>query len=245
MLVKENKTTLKKKQKEFNKAMDDYHSHPYYQYIYKCISISVVVLQFLLILEIFELNISWYSSILALFIAYFLTDFINGWVHMYMDNNDNYSYPWGSFIASFHLHHQTSKYKNANLLFIYFNESGAKFWLVPYLLVVLWLSSLNIDPFTLLVLILIGILSSVAEVSHYLCHNGSSKLVTTLQKYRILLPMSHHEHHHKEENQSYAFLNGSSDFILDFIAKKLYRGYKEGSDKHFETYKGTGTDNRE
>ena len=91
---------------------------------------------------------------------------------------------------------------------------------------------------------MIGILSSVAEVSHYLCHNGSSKLVKTLQKYHILLSITHHEHHHQNENQSYAFLNGSSDFILDLIAKKLYSGYKDGSDKHFEHYEGIGTNNR-
>ena len=163
---------------------------------------------------------------------------------MYMDNNHNYTAMWGSFIASFHLHHKTTKYKDANLLLIYFNESGAKFWLVPYLLIVLWLSFLGINPFVLLILILIGILSSVAEVSHYLCHNGSSKLVLLLQKYRILLSESHHQRHHQNENQSYAFLNGSSDFILDLIAKKFYKGYKEGSDKHFEHYEGRGTDNR-
>ncbi len=232
------------KQQEFNKAMESYHSHRYYQYIYKLISVSVLSLQFVLFIKLWGLDLSWYGSLFALFIAYFLTDFINGWVHMYMDNNDNYTSIWGSFIASFHLHHKTTKYKDAHILLIYFNESGAKFWLVPYLLLVLLLSSLSINPFILLIFILIGILSSVAEVSHYLCHNSHSKFIAILQKYRILLPMSHHQRHHQNENESYAFLNGSSDFILDIIAQKFYKGYKNGSDKHFERYDGTGTDNR-
>ena len=232
------------KQKEFNNAMKSYHSHRYYKYIYKFISVTILILQFILFIKLWGLDVTWYGSIFAIFIAYFLTDFINGWVHMYMDNNDNYTSLWGSFIASFHLHHKTTKYKDANILIIYFNESGAKFWLVPYLLVVLWLSYISINSFILLILILIGIFSSIAEVSHYLCHNSTSKLVITLQKYHILLSLKHHQRHHENENQSYAFLNGSSDFILDYIAQKLYTGYKNGSDKHFEKYKGVGTDNR-
>ena len=179
------------------------------------------------------------------FVAYFLTDFINGLVHMYVDNNDNYNSIWGPFIASFHLHHKTEKYKDANIPLIYFNESGTKFWLVPYLFIVILLSLTSINPSVLLLLIYIGILSSVAEVSHYLCHNANSNFITKLQKYRLLLPMSHHVKHHQYDNQSYAFLNGTSDFIIDWIAKKLYRGYKSGTDEHFETYDGTGTDNRQ
>ncbi len=56
--------------------------------------------------------------------------------------------------------------------------------------------------------------------------------------------MSHHRHHHEKENEGYAFLNGTSDFIIDMIAKKLYKGYKDGTDKHFETYEDEGTLNR-
>ncbi len=239
-----NQTSLTGKQREFNKAMESYHSHNYYQYIYRLISVTIVTLQFVLFVKFWGLNLSLSGSLIALFIAYFLTDFINGYVHMYMDNNDSYTSVWGSFIASFHLHHKTNKYKDAHILLIYFNESGAKFWLVPYLLLVLILSYLSINQFILFILILIGILSSLAEVSHYLCHNDHSKFVTTLQKYRILLPVLHHERHHQNENENYAFLNGSSDFILNVIAKKFYKGYKDGSDKHFERYEGMGTDNR-
>ena len=243
--MKTSNTQLTIKQKEFNHAMEAYHLYGYYQYIYKMVSLFNLLLQLILLTIMLSLDIAWYEYIIALFIAYFLTDFINGLVHMYMDNNENYSSKWGAFIASFHLHHKTQHYKNANLFLVYFNESGAKFWLVPYLALIWAVSFLAINSTILLILIMIGILSSVAEVSHYLCHNSDSKSVAWLQKYRILLPMSHHKHHHQNENEGYAFLNGSSDFIIDMIAKKLYTGYKNGSDKHFEKYKGVGTENRD
>ena len=232
------------KQKEFNKAMDKYHSHAYYQHIYKLVSTLNVSMQIYLLFMIFSLALPWYLYIIALFVAYFITDFINGLVHMYMDNNDSYNSIWGPFIASFHLHHKTQMYKDSNIFLLYFNESGAKFWLVPYLAIVILLSMVQISPFILLLLIYIGILSSFAEVSHYLCHNRDSNLIKILQSYRILLPTKHHDRHHQLDNQSYAFLNGTSDFIIDKIANKLYGGYQNGSDRHFEKYEGAGTENR-
>ena len=239
------KNKTEKKQAEFNTAMSAYETHAYYQYIYRFVSVFIVSFQIILLLKILPVEIGVVSFALLLFVAYFLTDFINGWVHMYMDNNDNYESKWGSFIASFHLHHKNDKYKNNNLFVIYFNESGAKIWLVFYLLLVYLLTFTAVDPILLLLLVLIGILSSLAEVSHYLCHNSNSKIIHFLQKIRLLLPMSHHQRHHEEDNVSYAFLNGTSDFILDRIAKRLYRGYKEGTDRHYETYEGSGTGNRE
>ena len=236
---------LTPKQKQFHKAMDKYNGQNYYQHIYKLVSFSNILMQLILIFVLFSLSLPWYLYIISFFIAYFLTDFINGLVHMFMDNNENYSCIWGPFVASFHLHHQTQKYKDASILSIYFNESGAKFWLVIYLAILLILSTLPINHFLLLTLIYIGILSSVAEVSHFLCHNSNSSIVKTLQKYHILLSMDHHIKHHQLDNQSYAFLNGSSDFIIDKIAAKLYSGYKNGSDEHFKSYKGKGTKNRD
>ncbi|HIP59280.1 MAG TPA: hypothetical protein EYH01_02505 [Campylobacterales bacterium] len=233
------------KQKQFNLAMKSYNSSNRYKHIYKIVSTLNVSMQIILLFILFSLTMPWYLYLIGFFIAYFLTDFINGLVHMYMDNNDNYNSIWGPFIASFHLHHKTEKYKEANIFLLYFNESGAKFWLVPYLIIVLLLSTMAINPFVLLLLIYIGILSSFSEISHYLCHNADSNFITTLQKYRILLPISHHAKHHQYDNQSYAFLNGTSDFIIDKIAKKLYTGYKNGSDEHFKTYDGAGTDNRD
>jgi len=232
------------KQEQFNLAMHKYESEKHYKYIYKAVSIFNVSMQIVLLFMLFSLEISWYLYLIGFFMAYFLTDFINGLVHMYMDNNDNYNSIWGPFIASFHLHHKTEKYKKSNIFLIYFNESGAKFWLVPYLFLVLLLSFTPINSFLLLILIYIGILSSVAEVSHFLCHNSNSNFVAKMQKYKILLAMSHHENHHKYDNQSYAFLNGTSDFIIDRIAAKLYTGYKHNTDEHFKNYTGVGTDNR-
>jgi len=232
------------KQKQFNVAMKKYNQNNYYKNIYFLVSLINVTLQMILLVKLFTISLPWYIYILGLFIAYFITDFINGLVHMYMDNNDNYNSIWGPFIASFHLHHKTQKYKDANLLKIYFNESGAKFWLVIYLLAILFLSFLNTNSFIMFVLILVGVLSSIAEISHYLCHNNSSKLVLFLQDIGILLSMKHHTNHHQYNNRSYAFLNGKSDFLIDFIAQKLYSGYVDGTDKHFENYYGEGTCNR-
>jgi hypothetical protein len=179
-----------------------------------------------------------------LFIAYFITDFINGYVHMFMDNNDNYRSIMGPFIASFHLHHRHPDYRNFPIMRIYFNESGSKFWLLPFLMFTIMMSFLDINDELLFLLILVGILSSVAEVSHFLCHNSKSKFVTLLQDSHILLSQKHHANHHEKDNQSYAFLNGMSDFLLDKIAARVYGGYKENSDLHTKLYDGEDTQNR-
>ncbi len=232
------------KQKEFNDAMKKYHQDKLYQYTYIFVSVVNITLEIVLLYIFTTLNISWVLLIFTFFIAYFLADFINGLVHLYMDNNDSYSSFFGVFIASFHLHHKTPEYKNNNLFLIYFNESGAKFWLAPYLLMVLFLYTLEINSVLLAVLILFGILSSFAEVSHYLCHNSKSKTVLFLQKIGLLLSMKHHKRHHNEDNNGYAFLNGMSDFLIDKIAEIFYEGYKNNSDKHYEMYKGRDTSNR-
>jgi len=106
------------------------------------------------------------------------------------------------------------------------------------------LSLFSHNAYLLLGLTLVGILSSVAEVSHFLCHNAKSKTVLFLQKIGLLLSMEHHHNHHAKDNQSYAFLNGMSDFLLDRIAKRFYGGYKENSDLHSEGYDGEDTGNR-
>ena len=36
--------------------------------------------------------------------------------------------------------------------------------------------------------------------------------------------------HHKEDNKNYAFLNGISDRLINWIAKRLYVGYKKTTD---------------
>lgn len=240
----EEKNKLSNKQEEFNSAMDKYNTNKIYQYVYKFVSILNVSIQIILFVLLFQLSMNWYWYMISFMVAYFITDFINGLVHMYMDNNDNYNSIFGPFIASFHLHHKQTKYKNNRILVIYFNESGSKFWLVPYLLFTLCLYYLHINPIVLITLIYIGILSSIAEVSHYLCHNSHSKIILFLQKSGILLSKKYHSNHHKKENEQYAFLNGMSDYFINFIANKYYNGYKNGTDKDFKYYNGVNTANR-
>ena len=232
------------KQEEFNVAMKKYHTVPFYQNTYKLVSIINITLQVILLLVLFSLSISFIWLVPILFISYFMADFLNGLVHLYMDHNDKYNSFFGVFIASFHLHHKTPEYKNNNVFVIYFNESGMKFWLVIYLVSVLVLAMIEINHIVLAILILVGILSSFAEVSHYLCHNSKSKVVKFLQSIGIILSMKHHKKHHNEDNNSYAFLNGMSDFLIDKIAHIFYSGYKNNSDKHYEYYQGDDTSNR-
>lgn len=232
------------KQKEFNDAMYKYHTIKYYQLTYKLVSTINVGLQFVLLYILASLSIPFIWIIPVVFLSYFITDFINGLVHLYMDNNDSYNGMYGAFISSFHLHHKKPRYKDKNIFLIYFNESGTKFWLIPYLLITLGLSFTGLNSIVLSVMILVGILSSLAELSHYLCHNSNSKFVKILQKSGVLLSMKHHQKHHSEDNQGYAFLNGMSDFLIDKIAKRFYSGYKYNSDRHYETYEGEDTSNR-
>ena len=235
---------LSSKQQEFNLAMKKYHENKRYQYIYLLVSVLNVGMQLYLVGLLFTLHFEWYGFVAVFLLSYFVTDFINGYVHMYMDNNENYNSLVGPFIASFHLHHRTPNYREFSVARIYFNESGTKFWLVLFLMLTILLSLFLPNPYFLLGLTLVGILSSVAEVSHFLCHNAKSKTVLFLQKIGLLLSMEHHINHHKKDNQSYAFLNGMSDFLLDRIAKRFYGGYKEHSDLHSEGYEGEDTGNR-
>lgn len=231
-------------EKRFNEAMRKYHENKIYALTYKLVSTFNITMQFLLLASIFTFNLPWYHYLLTVILAYLLADFINGLVHMYMDNNEDYSSIFAPFIASFHLHHHTPKYRDSNIFLIYFNESGPKFWLVPYLAVVAILSYLHCNETFLLLAIFFAIFSSVAEVSHYLCHNSSASWVLFLQKLHILLPKEHHKKHHSSDNQSYAFLNGISDPLIDKIAKKMYAGYKNGTDLHYASYKGPNSKNR-
>lgn len=237
-------TDLTLKQKEFNEAMLKYHHIKAYQFTYKVVSFINIGLEIILLYLLFTLSISFAWFIVIFLVSYFIADFINGLVHLYMDNNDSYTSFFGVFIASFHLHHKTPKYKKNNLFLVYFNESGTKFWLVPYLLLVLVLFFLEINPIFLAILISVGILSSVAEVSHYLCHNSNSKFVIFLQNIGLLLSVKHHKKHHSEDNIGYAFLNGMSDVLINKIANRFYKGYKDNSDSHYEKYHGDDTLNR-
>jgi sterol desaturase/sphingolipid hydroxylase (fatty acid hydroxylase superfamily) len=237
--------SLALKQRQFNAAMERYEREPLYRVFGKAVSLANVALQGWLVSLVWGLSIGVPLQALALLAAYVLADFVNGLVHMLMDGSDDYESVVGPLIAAFHLHHQTPRYKRNNLLVVYFNESGAKVWLVGYLLLAAALiRSGAVPPVIAFVLVYVGILSSVAEVSHYCCHVVDSRWVRLLRSAGLLLSKKHHALHHREDNVNYAFLNGLTDPLLNAIARRWARGYRNGTDAHYATYTGAGTANR-
>ncbi|HCU06953.1 MAG TPA: hypothetical protein DIC42_05185 [Holosporales bacterium] len=232
--------------------MNKYHHNIVYNKFFMLISTGIVGMQIISLLNLwegFKVNNGgdFIFMLLSIIFAYVLTDFINGGVHMYMDNNTNYTSFFGPFIAAFHMHHRCIKYKTRHPLMVYFIESGSKFWLFAYLGILIFLQyTISLSLFLHLFLVAFGIFSSFAEVSHYWCHNADKRhvIISALQKIRILLPKKHHQIHHMQDNMNYAFLNGVTDPILNIIARKLYKGYKKNSDLHALKYKGPQTGNR-
>jgi hypothetical protein len=90
----------------------------------------------------------------------------------------------------------------------------------------------------------IGIISSIAEVSHYLCHSSTSALAGFLGNCGLLLSKRHHARHHLQDNSYYAFLNGLTDPLLNRIAAVFYKGYKHNTDLHYARYDGAENDVR-
>jgi sterol desaturase/sphingolipid hydroxylase (fatty acid hydroxylase superfamily) len=236
---------LSAKQKQFNAAMERYTSKSRYRILGISVSIINVALQSYLLCRCWPHSIGAGRQLLALFTAYLLADFINGLVHMYMDNNDCYDSLAGPLIANFHLHHKIPQYKRNNLLVVYFNETGSKVWLVGYLLLVAFILFMyKVTPTVSYTLVYIGILSSVAEVSHYLCHSSTSTVAGWLGNSGLLLSKRHHARHHLQDNRDYAFLSGVTDPLLNRIAAFFYQGYKHNSDLHFAGYAGVDNEVR-
>ena len=118
-------------------------------------------------------------------------------------------------------------------------ESGHKFWLAIYLIILAFMQYFfTINANLNLGFVAFGIFSSIAEISHYWCHNPprNNVIIAFLQKYRILLSLKHHRIHHTQDNMNYAFLNGVSDPLLNIIARRFFKGYKDRSDRHVATY---------
>jgi sterol desaturase/sphingolipid hydroxylase (fatty acid hydroxylase superfamily) len=232
-------------QQQFNAAMERYNSGRIYKILGAVVSIANLSLQIYLLYRIWPHSIGVFRQTAAIFAAYLITDFLNGLVHLYMDNNDRYDSPAGPLIANFHLHHKIPQYKKRNLFFVYFNESGSKIWLVGYLAAVAVMPEVfAVDSTVMYILVYTGILSSFAEVSHYLCHSSTSATVIFLEKTGLLLSKQHHAKHHLKDNTSYAFLNGFSDPLLDLIAARFYKGYKQNTDLHYAYYVVADTENR-
>lgn len=233
------------KQHQFNAAMELYTSQARYALFGHLVSMANIILQMNLLYRVWPLSIGPTWQLVALVAAYLLTDFINGLVHMYMDNNDRYQSIDGPLIANFHLHHKTPLYKKRNLLVVYYMETGSKVWLVGYLLLVVALEALfEINSTVLYIMVYIGILSSVAEVSHYLCHSSTSPVAMFLAKIGLLLTKRHHAPHHLRDNNGYAFLNGFTDPLLNWISARCCTGYKQHTDLHYANYRAIDTESR-
>ena len=232
------------KQEKFNKAMALYENKKKYQIFSKVISTINVVGQIILIILLWKRNFEFHSHLISIVLAYVIADFWNGLVHMYMDNNDNYEGFFGPFVANFHLHHRTPLYKKKPVLLVYFDESGSKIWMAPLEIIVILLST-KIPTFMAFTFMYFFIFSSFAELSHYFCHAVDGKYINFMQKIKIILNKKHHAKHHVYDNMNYAFLNGVSDPLINVIAKKFYKGYKNGTDMHYENYKGNGSKNRQ
>ena len=236
---------LELKQRQFNSAMESYCSNPVYKRSARLISTLNVSLQIFLLYRVAATPIDPLWQVAALFAAFVLTDFVNGLVHMFMDNNDRYDSLFGPLIANFHMHHKKPMYRINPLHIVYFNETGSKVWLVAYLVAVAALFQWTaMHPAVAHLLVYFGILSSVAEVSHYLCHTANSPIVIFLARIGILLGKRHHGKHHMNDNSNYAFLNGFTDPLINLIARKIYPGYKSTTDLHFASYSGADSDNR-
>lgn len=232
---------LAEKQQQFNAAMARFNSRRGYKLFGTVVALANVSLQAWLLWRLQPLGIDAAAQLAAILVAWLLADFINGLVHIYMDNNDRYDSLVGPLIANFHLHHQTPRYQPNPLPVVYFVESGSKVWLVPCLgLVALLTTVAGVSPLLLHILVYTGILSSVAEVSHYLCHTSVSPLAMGLGNCGILLGKRHHAVHHLRDNVSYAFLNGLTDPLLNPIAARFSRGYKNHTDQHYATYQVDG-----
>jgi hypothetical protein len=236
---------LELKQKQFNYAMELYTTRTIYREFGRVVSTINVSLQIYLLYQLLHLPIAAAWQIAALIAAFIATDFISGLVHMYMDNNDSYDSIAGPFIANFHLHHQRPVYRKKPIPIVYFVETGSKVWLVGYLLAVSLLVAMSdANPIVTHFLVYVGVLSSVAEVSHYLCHSSTSTVAMFIGRIGVLLPKRHHAVHHANDNTNYAFLNGVSDPLINLVARKLYQGYKKTTDRHFARYVGAGSENR-
>ncbi len=231
------------KKQQYAEAMGRYSNG--YRQFGLAVSATIIALQAVTLMQVPWGSIGVLNYAFCIVIAYLVTDFVNGLVHMIMDNTDRYQSAVGPLIAAFHLHHKTPRYRDSNPVKIYVLESGSKLWLVPYLAAVVSAQMLLALPALVsLILALVGVLSSMAEVSHYLCHNSPNPLVRLLQRCRLLLPPAHHSVHHTLDNTHYAFLNGLTDPLLNAIARRTCRGYMDRSDLHAKSYQGPGTGNR-
>jgi hypothetical protein len=233
------------KQRQFNAAMERYEQLRGYRALTMAVSFVNVSLQLVLAGLVLPQSIGLGRQLFTVVVAYALADFVNGWVHLYMDNSENYQSLTGPYFAAFHMHHRTPRYRQRALILVYYEEAGSKLWLacVEIVMVLAIWRGVVTGMFAYLMLYF-AVLSTVAEVSHYLCHKPPTRLGRLLGRLRLILPNAYHARHHREDNVQYAFLNGMSDPLLDRIARRFYSGYKTTTDLHYATYRGSDTKNR-
>jgi len=225
------------KQIQFVAAMQRYEGGWAYLFFNKVVAWLNISLQIFLVILAVRLKIGFGWHIFAVVVAFVLADLVSGLVHLYMDHNDHYASVVGPFIAAFHLHHDTPRYTDRSIIHVYVDESGSKQWLVVFLIVFSFLFLFTATPPLLLCIgAYFAVFSSLSELSHYLCHNSSAKSVRLLQLLWILLPKKHHMQHHRVDNVNYAFLNGMSDPLINWIARNFYSGYRSGTELHTALY---------
>ena len=228
---------LRLKRAQFNAAMRLYEGRRRYKVFGKLVAAANVSLQAFLLYRASAHSLGPAGHLLVFALACLAADFVNGLVHMHTDCMDDYASIGGPLIAQFHLHHKRPRYKDSPLPLVYFNESASKVWLVPCLAASALLSFWpGVSPALLYGLAYWGVLSSAAEVSHYLAHNSRSPAAAALAHAGLLLDMRRHARHHLQDNVSYAFLNAFTAPLLDPIAAKFYPGYKNNTDLHYAGY---------
>jgi len=228
-------------QEACHRALRRYHGDRFYRHLGRAVSAAVLLGQAALIMASTMHPTGWLAGMLAFLAALFVADLVNGLVHMWMDHNARYTGWSGPLVAAFHLHHLRLRYEEKALWRVYVHESGFKLWLPPTLALLmaahLWL---DFPPVVLRFSACFAVLSSVAELSHFLCHNRDAGLPRRLGRLGLLLDKGRHARHHREDNVSYAFLNGWSNPILDWVAARVYAGYKQGTDLHVAGWKEIG-----
>jgi hypothetical protein len=230
-------------QERFNAAMALYNGRRRYRVFETLVATANVSLQLVLVVRIIQQPGTLLAHAVAFLVAYVLADFLSGIVHLLMDGNQAYESACGPLIANFHLHHKVPRYTRRPLWLVYFKESGSKVWLAPFLLAVVLLQG-HVPSTLWLVLVYTGILSTVAEVSHYLCHTSNSRTTKVMGSMGLLLSKRHHDPHHRLDNTRYAFLNGMTDGVVDWIARRWFAGYKHGTDLDYAQYRSPSGEDR-
>ena len=174
----------------------------------------------------------------AVFLGYFLADFLTGLIHLLCDNiplqlktmkSGRNFLEYAAF--GFHYHHiHPTDWNTNNLYFAAILRAGFQFY-VPITTLALWTVSAEQNPFLVIVLLTCSHTGLFVQFSHAASHGRfqGNRLVVFLQNHRFILHPSIHKIHHQEFNQNYAILNGYSNGLLNLIYKYLVQPYAPAS----------------